>query len=91
METKQEIQVIENKNEIMSNLILNGDLSKMTPTECEECDGTGKIWFSCCGDELNKGDFEGDDVSCPTCKEHCSIDDYEKCEACNGTGEVKND
>jgi RecJ-like exonuclease len=58
-------------------------------TECKECDGTGKIWFSCCGDELNEGMFEGDDCLCPTCNEHCSIDDYDKCTDCDGKGEVQ--
>lgn len=37
----------------------NKELSKV---ECDECDGTGKIWFSCCGDELNEGDFEADSI-----------------------------
>ncbi len=63
----------------------NKELSKV---ECDECDGTGKIWFSCCGDELNEGDFEGDDCLCPTCYEHVSIDDYDECTTCKGTGEV---
>jgi hypothetical protein len=52
--------------------------------ECLVCDGTGKVCFSCCGDDIKENDHD----LCPSCKEHCSLDE-ENCEECNGTGEIK--
>jgi hypothetical protein len=49
--------------------------------ECSECEGTGKVYYSCCGDDMRGFDID----LCPTCKEHCG-DDGEVCESCNGTG-----
>lgn len=51
---------------------------------CSECDGTGKVYYSCCGDDV-KGTLHEDYGICPTCKEHLS-GEYEDCESCNGTG-----
>lgn len=53
-------------------------------TECSNCEGTGEVYFSCCGDDI-RHQLPEDDL-CPTCKEHCG-DESEKCEECNGTGE----
>ena len=51
---------------------------------CSECDGTGKVYYSCCGDDV-KGTLYEDYGICPTCKEHLS-GEHEDCESCNGTG-----
>jgi len=59
---------------------------KETKTEdCQECNGTGTIHMSCCGDNITNNIEETD--LCPTCYEHCG-DEGEECEECNGTGEV---
>jgi hypothetical protein len=50
--------------------------------ECIECNGTGKVCYSCCGDDIKGNDFD----LCPTCKEHCSLEE-ERCESCDGTGQ----
>lgn len=53
----------------------------LTAVDCQECDGTGKVCYSCCGD-----DIKGNDIDlCPTCYEHCGMDE-EDCESCGGTG-----
>jgi hypothetical protein len=52
---------------------------------CEECEGTGRTHYSCCGDDV-KGTIAGDMQMCPTCHEH--LGDEEDCESCNGTGET---
>ena len=57
-----------------------------TPHPCPECDGDGKVYYSCCGDDV-KGTIHEDNGICPTCKEHLS-GEYEDCESCGGTGEV---
>lgn len=50
-------------------------------TKCNECYGTGTVCYSCCGD-----DIKGNDIDlCPSCYEHCSLEE-EECESCNGTG-----
>ena len=54
---------------------------------CVACEGTGKTYFSCCGDDV-KGTIHEDYGICPTCKEHLS-GEYEDCEDCNGTGEIE--
>jgi hypothetical protein len=51
--------------------------------ECPECEGEGKVHFSCCGDDIKGNDTD----LCPTCLEHCG-DDGEDCDLCEGTGEV---
>ena len=53
--------------------------------DCLTCEGTGKTYYSCCGD-----DMRGQDIDlCPTCYEHQG-DEGEPCEECNGTGEIEN-
>lgn len=49
--------------------------------ECTECNGTGKVCYSCCGDDIKGNDYD----NCPTCLEHCSLEE-EDCDSCNGTG-----
>jgi hypothetical protein len=56
--------------------------------DCPDCDGDGKWFFSCCNDELHSCDYEGGDCLCPSCQEHCSIDDAEICETCKGKGVI---
>ena len=51
--------------------------------ECSNCDGTGIVYISCCGDDMRPNINETD--LCPTCMEHCG-NDGEDCEECNGTG-----
>ena len=54
--------------------------------ECEACEGTGKDYYSCCGDDMRGSD----DGLCPSCYEHTGIDAHnepsEDCSECNGTG-----
>lgn len=50
--------------------------------ECEECDGTGRVFFSCCGDDIRGNDID----LCPTCYEHCDTEEGEECESCDGKG-----
>ncbi len=52
--------------------------------ECEECSGSGTVCYSCCGDDIKGNDFD----NCPTCFEHCSLDE-EVCESCGGTGLIE--
>ena len=58
--------------------------------DCTDCQGTGKVYQSCCGDDVYGTIYEDLDL-CPTCKEH--IGGEQDCETCNGTGkvEVKNE
>jgi RecJ-like exonuclease len=42
--------------------------------ECKECEGTGMVAYSCCGDVIYK-----DTELCPTCKEHVGYEE-EECE-----------
>ena len=49
-----------------------------TKIKCKECNGTGEIIWSCCGDNLNGSDI----LICPTCGEHCG-DESEECEFCD--------
>jgi hypothetical protein len=55
-------------------------------TECESCEGTGKDFYSCCGDDMRGKDFD----LCPTCKEHTgwmgSLKEAEPCYECEGKG-----
>lgn len=55
--------------------------------DCPECDGTGEVYYSCCGDDV-KHTIHEDYGICPTCKEHLS-GEYSECEECNGSGKVK--
>jgi len=55
---------------------------KTQTTECKECEGTGRVYISCCGDDIRGNDID----LCPTCYEHCDTEDGEECEACAGTG-----
>ena len=48
---------------------------------CENCEGTGKEKYSCCGDEMEGSIYE-DIGLCPTCKEHTGGECYE----CHGSG-----
>ena len=52
--------------------------------ECEYCEGTGRLFFSCCGDDIRGNDID----LCPTCHEHCDTEEGEECEECNGTGKL---
>lgn len=51
-------------------------------TMCEHCDGTGREFYSCCGDDIRGNDID----LCPTCYEHCDVEDGEPCYECNGKG-----
>ena len=56
--------------------------------ECPNCSGTGRIWYSCCGDEI----ISNEELEmCPTCHEWCSSDDDEECDWCDGTGGVSDE
>ena len=50
---------------------------------CPECDGRGKVHYSCCGDDVYGTEAEDYDL-CPQCREH--LPGREGCESCNGTG-----
>jgi hypothetical protein len=50
-----------------------------TNTDCEYCEDTGEIYFSCCGDDM-RYQLPDNDL-CPTCLEHCG-DEPEECEYC---------
>lgn len=52
--------------------------------ECEECEGTGIDYYSCCGVDMRGNDMD----LCPKCYEHTGWDDDQPvdCTACNGTG-----
>ena len=51
-------------------------LNKLTVKECTECNGTGRVVISCCGDNITNNIEETD--LCPTCLEHCG-DETEEC------------
>lgn len=51
---------------------------------CNECDGTGKTSYSCCGYDIKGAEYE-DYPICPTCNESIGP---EKCENCNGLGTI---
>lgn len=53
--------------------------------DCPECEGTGKTFYSCCGDDLRGTDFE-DIEMCPTCREH--LGGPETCDTCSGSGKL---
>ena len=48
--------------------------------ECVECNGTKKVLYSCCGDNIGGTEYE-DYMICPTCHEHLG-DEWEECECC---------
>lgn len=51
-------------------------------TECDSCEGTGKVELSdCCGTA-----FDTDIGICPSCREYCDKSD---CGDCDGTGSIK--
>lgn len=52
-------------------------------SECNECNGTGQLYISCCGDDMRFNINETD--LCPTCLEHCG-EEGEECDVCSGTG-----
>jgi len=54
--------------------------------DCTDCDGTGTVHYSCCGDDVKGTIYEDYDL-CPTCKEH--LGGPEPCENCNGTGKIE--
>ena len=54
--------------------------------DCDECEGTGEVYYSCCGDDMKGSDFEDVDI-CPTCREH--VGGPQTCESCGGTGKIK--
>lgn len=53
---------------------------------CEACEGTGKNFFSCCGDDMRGRDFD----NCPTCHEHTGWDGESdgECIECGGSGKA---
>lgn len=50
--------------------------------KCDECNGTGKAYYSCCSGEVITGDIP----MCPECMEHLG---EEECELCGGKGEIE--
>lgn len=51
--------------------------------DCEQCEGTGDDFYSCCGDDMRGNDYD----LCPTCKEHQGYEEGNKnCQECGGTG-----
>ena len=52
---------------------------------CSECNGTGRVHFSCCGDDVSGTIYEDYNL-CPTCKEH--LPGEEDCENCEGKGTI---
>lgn len=56
-----------------------------TKVDCHECDGSGGVYYSCCGDAFEESP---DSDICPTCHEHCGDGDFERCEACHGNGHI---
>lgn len=57
----------------------------MSKIICPECNGKGKVHYSCCGDDVLDTEAEDYDL-CPTCQEH--LGGREECETCDGTGFV---
>ena len=57
----------------------------MTKKDCHDCDGSGGVYYSCCGDPFEESP---DSDICPTCGEHCGEGDFERCESCNGNGHI---
>ena len=53
--------------------------------DCPECDGSGEVYYSCCGDDIKGTTWEDIEI-CPTCREH--LGGPETCPTCAGTGEV---
>ena len=56
-------------------------------SDCNECEGSGLVYYSCCGDNV-KNTLAEDIGLCPSCCEHLG-GEYEDCENCNGTGKIK--
>ena len=54
--------------------------------DCTDCKGTGTVYFSCCGDDMEGTVYEDIDL-CPTCHEH--VGGPQDCETCNGTGKIE--
>ena len=54
--------------------------------ECECCKGTGKDFFSCCGDDMRGSDLD----LCPSCHKHTGWDgsSYGECTECDGEGYI---
>ena len=46
---------------------------------CETCGDSGRVQYSCCGDNITTNE---DDI-CPGCGEHCG-NETEECPNCNG-------
>jgi hypothetical protein len=55
--------------------------------DCRHCDGTGKAWYSCCGDDMSQFRQHAEVGICPSCKEHIA-DDGEDCYYCDGAGYI---
>lgn len=53
---------------------------------CPECDGKGIVYWSCCGDEVEK-----DAQLCPSCHEHIDGVEPDICDICHGEGYVEDD
>jgi hypothetical protein len=54
--------------------------------DCKTCEGTGKVYTSCCGDDIKGTEYEDYNI-CPTCKEH--LGGEEDCDDCGGTGKIE--
>lgn len=57
-----------------------------TTKVCESCEGTGRDFYSCCGDDMRGRDID----NCPSCKEHTGWDGKGTgdCFECKGKGVV---
>lgn len=64
-------------------------MTQPTTTTCPECNGSGKTWYSCCGDNMDDYPEHSDYMICPTCQE--GLGEEEPCETCKGSGEVTAD
>lgn len=58
-------------------------LTKKVRVDCETCEGSGEIQFSCCGIDIKNNDIK----NCPRCMENCG-DELEECDVCNGSKKV---
>ena len=50
--------------------------------ECPECQGKGKVAYSCC----NQEPVDSDIMMCPICQEHVG---EEECYTCGGAGAIE--
>lgn len=65
---------------------MENEIKKPEEVDCPECEGTGKVYYSCCGDNVKN--TEAEDIGlCPTCSENLD-GEHSDCESCEGTGKV---